>query len=220
MSGDPEIIQLNCKPIATFFLWVTWLEISGEPWRFDWQPHITPQQLIEFRNRIHLTNPPLAAIYLNVFLSCTDTNSDRVMVCPGSEQVAGVASICLLHALSSLDPTSWEFEDICQRYIGIVPKKANFEGPSFHVMSAVHALLICSQERRPFEWMEYKPCAQERALFTNVLVQVAHERGQRGKVPRWVLRFSLGTPLLASLPATGSCTSCINHCQLFNYCRN
>jgi len=187
MGGDPEIIRLNCKPIATFFLWVTLLEISSEPL----QSHTTPQQLIELRNQIHLTGFPRAVFYLDALLSYTDSDSDQVTACPGLEQAAGVASICLLHTLSSLDPSSWEFEDMRRQYIEVIPLAASFEGPFRHTKIAIHALLISSRDRQPFQWMDYKPCAQDHASFANTLAQAVYNRRQHGKVPRWVLHFTL-----------------------------
>ena len=205
MSEDFGIIQHKYESVATLFLWVTRLGTAGESQRL----HDTRHQLLELWDRIHITNPAPAETYLDVLLGCTDVNDDRVAVCPRLEQVAGVASICLLHVLSSIGPTSMTFEDIHRRYIGVIPRKANFEGPSFYTMNTIHALLIRSQERLPFEWMDYKPCAQEHTSFASTLVQVAYNSRKRGKVPRWVLRFSLHSMLLDPEPPVSVIDDCL-----------
>jgi len=187
MDGDSVAIQLNRKSIATYFLSVTRLETFSESRSL----RDTRHQFLALWDRIHLADHAPAAIYLDVLLSYTDVDGDRVTARPGSERVAAVASICLLRVLSSVGPTSNVFEDTRRRYFGVIPRMANFEGPLCHAITATHALLVSSQERRPFGWINYKPCAQEYASFTNTLVQVAYNRGQHGKVPRWVLRFAL-----------------------------
>jgi len=166
MDRDSVAIQLSRKPIAIYFLRMTWLETFGESRGL----HDTRHQFFDLWDQIHLADPAPAAIYLDVLLSCTDVNGDRVTARPGSERIAGVVSLCLLRALSSVGPTSRTVEDTRQRYFGVIPPMANFEGPLCHAITATHALSISSQERRPFGWMGYKPCAQEHASFTNTLV--------------------------------------------------
>jgi len=205
MSEDFAVIQRKYESVAILFLWASQLETADKPQHL----HDARHQLLELRDRIHLANPAPVAIYLDVLLGCIDVNGDRVMACRGSERAAGVASTYLLHALSSLDPTSSTFGDTQRRYIGVVPHKADFEGPFFHTMNIIHALLIRSQERRPFAWVDYKPCAQEHASFATTLVQVARNRGQRGKVPRWLFRFSLHSILLDPEPPMSVIVDCL-----------
>jgi len=205
MNGDTFLIQLRHKSIAELFLWVTRLETASESQCF----HDTRRQFLDLWGRINLTYPQSAGLYLDALLSSTDINGDRVTERPGSERVAGVASMYLLHALSRLSPTSREFEDTCHRYVRVIPHEADFEGSFFHTMSAIHALLVSSQERRCFEWTGYGPCAQEHASFANTLVQAAYNRRQRGKVPRWILRFALHSISQDPPPPTSVVVDCL-----------
>jgi len=187
LGGDPAAIELKCKPIATLFLWLTRLETADESWRL----HNTCRQLFELRDRIHLASPGPAVYYLVVLLSCTNVNGDRVTTRPGQERVAGVASVCLLRALSGVGPESNLAEGMRQRYIEGIPYGAEFEGPLRHTKIAIHALLIRSQERQSFGWIDHEPCTQDHASFANTLIQAAYNRRKHGRVPRWVLRFAL-----------------------------
>jgi len=205
MNEDSVAIQLNLKPIATLFLWVTRLETAGESRCL----HDTRHQFLELWDRIHLADPALAVIYLDVLLSCTDVNGSQVAARPGSERAAGVASMYLLCALSGVGPKSTVVEDIRRRYIGVIPLEADFEGPFCHAMVAIHALSFSSWERRPFEWMDYIPFAREDVSFADTLVRVAHNRRQYGKVPRWVLRFALRSISQDPQPPTSVVADCL-----------
>jgi len=205
LSGDSDAIRLNRKSIATLFSWVTRSETVDESRRL----HDTQHQLLDHWDRIHLTDPAPAAVYLDTLLGCINVNGDRVTARPGSERVAGVASVCLVRALSSVGPESRVVEDTRSHYIGVIPRKANFEGSFCHTITAIHALLISSHDRRPFEWMGYRPNAQEHTLFAKTLVRVAHNGRQHGKVPRWVLRFSLHSMLLDPHPPASVIADCL-----------
>jgi len=192
IGRDPDAIQLNRKPIATFFLWATNIEIlNGARW-FYWQSDITQHQLSELRDQVHLANPVPATVYLDVLLSYVYMDHGRVTERPGSEQGAKVASLCLLRALSGVDPTSSVLEGIREHYVQVIPRMADFEGlHCYYTINAIHASLVTSQLRRFFEWADYKPHAQEHAFFANTLVQVAQNGIRHGKVPRWVLHFAI-----------------------------
>ena len=130
-------------------------------------------------------------MYLEVLLSCITVSRDQVAERPGSEEVAGAASIFLLRALSGMSPKSEAATGIRQRYLEVLPRTANFGAlPYCHTMNSIHALLVGDQVRRPFEWADYKPCAREYVFFAATLVRVAHTRPY-GKVPRWALRFAV-----------------------------
>jgi len=206
MNGNPVAIQINRKPIATLFLWVTRLEVADEFWR----SHDTQHQFLDLWDRVNIVHPESAGLYLEALLGSTEVSGNQVTECPRSERVAGVASMCLLHALSGADPKSRVVEDTRQRYIGDIPRKANFEGPFCYTMIAIHAILIHSRECQPFEWMGYKPCAWDHVLFSNSMVQVAYRKRQRGKVPRWVLRFALHSLSQDPPPPTSVVASCLS----------
>jgi len=206
MSADAVAIRLKHKPIATLFLSVTRLETAYESRCL----RDTQHQLLGLWDRIHLADPAPAAIYLDVLLGCTAVNNYRVTACPGSEQAAGVASICLLRVLSGVGPTSRVVEDTRRRYIGVISRAASFEGPFRHTMAAIHALLTSSQERQLFQWTDYKPHVQDHASFANTLTQAAYNRRQHGKVPRWILRFALHFLSQDPPPPTSVIAECLS----------
>jgi len=180
-----DAIQPNRKPIATFFLWATRIEVLNESQRPGWQSDITRHRFLELWDRIHLTNPAPAPVYLDVLLSYLDVDHGRVTECPGSEQGIRAASLCLLRALAGANLGSAAFVDIRERYNAVIPPHADFEGLlCYHAISAIHATLVDAQETQTISWMDYKPHTQEYIFFANTLARVAH------KVPRWALRFA------------------------------
>ena len=189
IGGDSDAIQLNRKPIATFCLWATRIDVLNES---QWQSDITRRRFFELWDRIHLVNPAPAAIYLDALLGYIHVDQGRVMERLGSVHGARAASLCLLRVLSGVDPTSSVLEDIRQRYLAVIPPKADFKGLLYHhTINAVHAVLVGSQPRRFFEWSDYNPRTREHIFFANTLARIAHMGKQHGKVPRWVLRFAI-----------------------------
>ena len=189
IGGDSDAIQLNRKPIATFFLWATRIDILSDSQRFDWQSDITRHQFLELWDRIHLTNPAPATFYLDALLSYLNVDQGRITERPGSTHAARVASMCLLRALSGVDPTSSVLEDLRQSYTAVIPYTASFEGlHCYHAINAIHAVLVRSKLRGSLDWTDHRPHAEEH-IFTSTLARVAHNGKQHGKVPRWLLRF-------------------------------
>jgi len=208
ICGNFEAVQLHRKPIATFFLWATQVEILDESHRSDRQSDIT--RFFDLWNQIHLANPAPTITYLDALLSCLNVDLGRVKERPGSEQGARVASLCLLCALASVDPTSTLLTEIRRRYVAAIPTNADFEGLlCYHAINAVHATLVGGRLRRFFEWTDYKPHAQEHVFFTNPLVQFAHKLKQYGKVPRWLLRFAIHSLSHNSPPPIPVVTGCL-----------
>jgi len=152
---------------------------------------------------------------LDALLSCIKSNHDQIL--GGSqelEQAARVASLRLLHAISGVDPISTVVQGMPQHSVMITLHHANFKGLlCYHTINAIQILSGRKQEGHSVGWTVHKPRPQEYTLFTNTLVQAAHEvKETQGKVPRWVLRFvlhslSLKPPLPAS--AIVNCLSII-----------
>ena len=125
-----------------------------------------------------------------MLLGYVDVDHSRVTENPGLKQGVRAASLCLLRALSGVDPISSVLEDIRKRYAAVVPPDANFEGLlCYHAINAIHTVLVTRRKGWSFSWMDYNPCAQEHVFFANALVQVAHKERHNGKVPRRILRF-------------------------------
>ena len=210
MSGNlGTSIQLNRHSIAISALWATQLEISSQPQQLENQSYTIRSLFLEHWSKIHLAEPGPAGIYWAVLLSCINTDRDQVTECPGSGQVARVASMCLLRTLANLFPGVASDFWIRQRYVDAIPHAANFEGLScFYTMSAIHAIVISRNMRRSFEWADYKPCAREHMLFAATLVQAAYTRA-RGKVPRWILRFAIDSLSRDPPPPTSVILDCL-----------
>jgi len=190
ISGDSDAIQLHRNSIATFFLWATRIEILDGSRQFGLQSDMTRHRFLELWDKIHLANSTPAATYLDALLSYIRIYRGRVTECPGLEQGARAASLCLLRALSSVDPTSTLFKDIRRRYATAIPPNADFNVLlCYHAINAVHATLVSSQLRRFFEWTDHEPNTQELAFFANTLFQATCSGRHHLKVPRWVLRF-------------------------------
>jgi len=182
------VVQRNQKSIATFILWATRIEILNESQQFDWQPDIT--RFLSLWDLIEPANPALATTSLDALLSYVNVDHGRVTERPGSEQGARAASLCLLRALSDVDPTSTVLEDIRERYVAVIPPDANFEGLlCYYAISAVHAVLADGREKRTVSWTDYRPHTQEYIFFANALARVVCKGEQHGKVPHWALRF-------------------------------
>jgi len=199
-----DAIQLNRKPIATFFLWATRIEILNESRRFSWQSDASRHRFVGLWDRIHLTNPTPAAIYSDALISYLDVDHSRVTECPGSEQGARAASLCLLRALAGVDSGSVAFRDIRERYNAVIPPHADFEDLlCYHAINAIHATLVGGQETRVIPWTDYKSHTQEYIFFASTLARVAH------KVPRWALRFAAHSLSQDLLPPTSAIIDCL-----------
>ena len=142
------------------------------------------------------------------------TNGDA-MVVQGLEQLVAKSSLFFLHALSHLivmDPMPRILEDVHRRYTATFPFRTNFDGlPFSHTLGTIHSVLSPDRTeglgmvfhieglaphgpRRRVQWDNYEPpsdvyTAVARALTK--LAQFGYQRSWRGKVPRWLLRFSL-----------------------------
>lgn len=205
-------MELHSKSIAIWSLWAVQSEIADKPHKFGNKSSPTHHELLPLWDQIHITNPALAIIYLDVLLGCITVNKNQVTEGPNMGQAIRAASLCLLRALPDVDPKLKLVHDIHQGYMRAIPNYANFDGlSSYHVISAIHALFISRQERYLFGWMDYKPCSQEHTFFTNTLVQVAHKaRDCWGKVPRWTLRFVLHSLALDPPPSTSVIADCLS----------
>jgi len=186
ISENFDAIQPNRKPIAIFFLWTTRIELLNESRRFGWQSDATRHRFLGLWDRFHPANPASAVTYLDALLGYLDVDHGRVTECPGSEQGARAASLCLLRALAGVDSGSMVFRDVRERYDAVIPPHADFDGLlCYHAINAIHATLVGRRTSWTFSWTDYNPCAQEYVFFANALVQVA----QGGKLPHWVLHF-------------------------------
>ena len=208
IDGNLDAIQLNCKTIVTLFLWTIWFEISAKPQQSDEQLLSAQPQSLELWDQVHIANPALAEMYLDVLLECISVGFNEVTVYLGSEQIARVASLCLLRVLSQTTVVN----NIHQNYTKHIPRQANFKGLlCYHTIQTIHTLLSNRHKTQYFGWIDYKPCAQEYTLFANTLVHVAYRaKAHQNKVPRWILRFVLHSLSLDPLPPTSIIADCLS----------
>ena len=211
IGGSPDTIQLNRKTIAILSVWAMRFEMSNKPRHFDPESPSTQNQSSEPQGQTHITNSTLGAIYLDALLGCINVKHGQVMGGPVSEQVTRVASLCLLHVLSGVDPIPTAIKDMPQNYAMVIPHHASFEGLlCYHAVDKIHLLSILGWRGDSSEWIDHKPCPQEHVLFTNTLVQVAHGvREYQWKVPGWILRFVLRSLSIDPPPPTPVIVNCL-----------
>lgn len=209
ISGDSNAVQVNCKSIAIWSLLVIWPKTFNESQQFDTQLHPSQQQLLELWDQIHTTYPILATVYLNILLGCIKVDCGQVLEGAGADQLARVASLGLLRAISSIDSTA---QNLSQHYLGVIPYDANLEHLlCYHTIATIHILFVGKQRGFSFQWIDYQPCPQEYTLFANTLVQAAYKaRENQRKVPCWILRFVLHSLSLNPLPSTSIAVSSLS----------
>ena len=156
-------------------------------------------------------DPTLVTNCFNAFVGCITVGLDtrEVVIIQGLEQLAVVSAMCFFITISHLlvtDPASSILDDIRQRYLAIFPAQANFHGhQSYNTVNAARSLLVRWQEHQSFYWSDYKPTTSEHVMVAHNLAKVAWfkcQKSQRGKVPRFILRFALHSLSLDPPPST------------------
>jgi len=144
----------------------------------------------------------IVADCFNIFIGCVSViDKEWVVVLRGSEQIAETAATCLFNAISHsliVDPKSNVLKDVQQRYNRIFPPTVNLQTLPFrHTISGVRNSLNRCGHPRGLGWKGVDPSTPENLSLAHNLVKVAWScckgsaLGDRKKVPRWVLRFSL-----------------------------
>ena len=163
-------------------------------------------------------DPTLVMDCLNTFMSCikVDINTHEVVIVQGLKQLAATSALCLFNTLSHLmvmDPNSSLIDNVHQCYVKVLSPQADFHGHQFyHTMNSIRCLFVQWQERRDFSWDEYKPSTNEYTMVASNFVKIAqfgHQRVQKLKVPRWVLRFTLYSLSLDPPPPTPVVADCL-----------
>jgi len=162
--------------------------------------------------------PTLVADCFNVFIDCVNVNNHKVVIIQGLEQLAAVSATCFLrtfHHLSVADPTSSNLEEVRRRYDMVFPFETDFRGlPFYYTMTQIHALT--GQHwwyHRYVQWGDYRPSTQEHIPVARDMAEAARvgcQKTQRGKVPRWILRFALHSLSLNPLPPTSVVAHCLS----------
>ena len=198
----------------------------------SWMLQTSLDKVVHLSTLKHLTtmvtlvnvDPTLTTDCFNALTTCTKVAerdryraSPEVVVVQGLEQLATVAALGLFNTISHIlgaDPASRTLEDLRRRYTKAFPAKVYFPNHQFyHIMNAIHCSFFQSRQRQPFEWSDYEPSAQELAMVSHNLVNLArfeYQRTQPTKVPRWILRFALRYLSLDPPPQTSVVINCLS----------
>jgi hypothetical protein len=161
-------------------------------------------------------DPTLVLDCFNVLVDCANVIDSYVMTAGGSDQLEAVSAMCLLHTLSHLSPsgrTSTPLVDVRSRYRRAFPSHARNSGhPLYHTLGAIHSALHPDRNHRWFDWTGYGPTAYEHAVTARALARLTrseHQREERRKVPRWILRFALHSLSQDPPPETSIVADCL-----------
>jgi len=206
ISESPNTIQLSSKSIAILALWAIQFENSNKPLLVDNQSFST-----QLWHQIHTANSASGAIYLDALLRSTKVDYSQVTGGLAQERATRAASLHLLHVLSGVDPVSAVVGGVPQQPARISSHYSNFKGLlCYHTINAIQMLSVGKQEGYSIGWTVLKLHPQEHTVFTNTLVQVAHElRESQKKVPRWILRSVLHYLSLKPSPPTSVTVNCL-----------
>ena len=162
-------------------------------------------------------DPALVADCFSIFIGCIKVDNCKVVIMQGLEQLAAVSATCFLRTfrhLSVMDPTSNVLDDVRQRYNRVFPLGTDFRSlPFYHTAVKIHTLANKHWSPRHIQWGDYRPCNREHVPVARGLVDAAQEEyqhPQRGKVPRWILRFALHSLSLGPFPPTSVVADCLS----------
>ena len=165
-------------------------------------------------------DPTLTIDCLNVLFDCVKVNDGKAAIVKELEQLATMSVLCCFHMLPHLIDTPRVHEDVCQRYTRTFPLETNFE--QFPVLGKIHTELYSGPRsdererwisRRQMRWEGYKPSSGEHVVAAHVLAKISQEKyrkGERRKVPRWLLRFALHSLSQSPLPPVSVVTNCLS----------
>jgi hypothetical protein len=176
----------------------------------------------------------LVTFCFNVFIGCVSVRGYEVAIVQGLEELFTVSAMCCLRTLSHtsvMDPRSRILEDVRQRYKRVFPPEANFDGlPFSSILRVTHCIFYPIRRKtvnpnrlryRGFpvwsvrgrvQWEDYKPSTNEHIIVARALTKLAwfeYQSGQRGKVPRWLLRFALHYLSQRPLPPMSVVVDCL-----------
>ena len=187
--------------------------------------HLLALRLLATMTTLASFDPALISACLDILAGCVSVVSGKLVILPGSEELAALSALCCLRTLAHLttvDPVSNVFKDMRRRYTKVFPIETDFGGfPSHHHFCIIHNTFYPSHKlvghrmswrdgRRPkIQWRDYKPSGTEHV----VLVQLARFRYQGKeprKVPRWILRFAHHLLSQDPLPPASAISDCLS----------
>jgi len=191
---DPQTAALDSRCIS-------WMVQTS----LDKTIHLLTLKLLATMTTLASFDPDLVLACLDIHAGCVSIVKGKGVILQGSEELAEMSSLCCLGMLSRLttvDPASNVFEGVRRRYTKAFQIGANFEDlPSYHRFCIIHNIFYPSRKqvghqlsnwtaRRPtIHWKDYKLSSPEHIVIVQ-LAQFEHQRKERKKVPRWILRYS------------------------------
>jgi len=179
-ESDQQVVTLDLQCIS----WI--LQTS-----LDKVIHLSTLKSLAAMATLTNFNPALISACFDILAGCVMVVGGKVVITRGLEELAAISDLCCLHAISHLatmDPTSSVLKDVRQRYTRTFPLKADFEG--FPPCLSFAVILNISYSQSKVQQEDYR-------LLSNVhvtpvhLSQLEYQKKERGKVPRWFLRFAL-----------------------------
>ena len=146
-------------------------------------------------SRLSHRYPTIVTDCFNIFTSCVDVSGDKAVAVQGAEELAEASASGLLRSLRNLivmDPTSIILVDFRRQYRAVFPSKVDSAGLPFHsTMSEIRTLANTFSDPIYLWRGDCGLLNQEDIPFPRHIAEVAqHQRPQRGKVPRWILRIA------------------------------
>ena len=143
-------------------------------------------------------HPTVVLDCFNIFQGCFGTNSKKMTITEGSEEIARASATGLLNSflnLAIMDPTSSVLIDLRQQYTARFPPNIDFTGLSFHsTMAKIHPLASRFTFAPYISRRSNRTPGHEHLPFSRHIAEVAqvkYQQAQHRKVPRWTLRSAL-----------------------------
>ena len=167
--------------------------------------------------------PTLVVDCFNILINCVRVIDGTVVIVQQVEQLAMASAICLLHTLSHLlviDPTSNVVQNVHQRYRGVFPNGAKFDGPPFpHALCAIHSIVYSGSLQWPVSFRGNRLSSHEHITSAHAFVKLSQSGYQvHGHVPNSALDFVLYSLFLDPLPCTSVVVDCLTIVAIYMGC--
>ena len=203
-GSDPQMAALDQRCI----LWM--LQTS-----LDKTVHLHTLRSLATVTTLADLDPALISACFDILVGCVSIVGNKVAILQGSEELTAVSTLCCLRTLPHLmtaDPASNIFEDMRRLYTETFPIWADFNGiPSYHHFCIIHNVFHPSktrvESRRPkIQWKGYKPSSADHVVLNDL---AEHQRKQRQKAPRWILRYVHHLLSQDTLPSAAVVADCL-----------
>ena len=181
--------------------------------------HLTALNYLAEIPELTFLDPYLVVGCFNVLISCISVVDGIPGIPQGLEQLATLSANCFLrtsHNSFATNPTSTTLTDLRRSYTRVFSSGwMDFRDLRCrYTMVAAHILVNqdCKPPKRWKWWEDSRPSTQEQSHISGCIVAVAqawYQQRQRGKVPRWTLRFALDSLSLDPPPPPSTVADCL-----------